>query len=177
MRKLHEWIYMLQNKTFVKYTLGFCDKYFFYRHKKSKLHFGGGCAAVLNYLFYGCGGEGGTRTFLRGEKKPPIHACVHHRGLLLATPSVPKYKVLKSSNSRNNSSRKWPLYPSFYTANQLSTYPPTSFNFVLSFQDLIFWYKILNPPGPYIPVYTGGTKGKGWSIDAWREVCLALQAN
>jgi hypothetical protein len=58
------------------------------------------------------------------------------------TPSVPKYKVLESSNSRNNRERKWLLYPSFYTTNQLSTYSPTSFNFVLSFQDLIFWHKI-----------------------------------
>jgi hypothetical protein len=62
--------------------------------------------------------------------------------LLVTTPSVPKYKALESSNSRNNSERKWLQYPSFYTTNQLSTYSPTSFNFVLSFQDLIFWHKI-----------------------------------
>jgi hypothetical protein len=33
---------------------------------------------------------------------------------------------------------------------QLSTYSLTSFNFVLSFQDLIFLAQNLNPPGPYI---------------------------
>jgi hypothetical protein len=67
---------------------------------------------------------------------------------LSATPSVPKYKDLESSNSRNNSERKWLIYPSFYTTNQLSTYSPTSFNFVLSFQDLIFWHKIWSLQDP-----------------------------
>jgi hypothetical protein len=71
-------------------------------------------------------------------KVEEVHTCIGKSH----TPSVPKYKVLESSNSENNSERKWLLYPSFYTRNQLSTYSPTSFSFVLSLQDLIFWHKI-----------------------------------
>jgi hypothetical protein len=101
---------------------------------------------------------------------PYVHTvCCSHRPVwplpgstiaLASTPSVPKYKVLESSNSRNNSERKWLLYPSFYTTNQLSNYSPTSFNFVLSFQDLIFWHKIWTLQDPIF--WDGGSR---WICD------------
>jgi hypothetical protein len=66
------------------------------------------------------------------------------------TPSVPKYKVLKSSNSKNNSERKWLLYP------LILHYQPTLHlltNLIQFFPILPGSYILtqnLNLPGPYI---------------------------
>jgi hypothetical protein len=100
---------------------------------------------------------------------------IYHRNTPLA--KVRKgLRSLQSSNSRNNSRRKWLLYPSFYTTNQLSTYPPTSFNFILSFQDLIFWYKIWIL---HVLIYRDRVSSKSFrdlSIVAsitWQQACSA----